>query len=217
MRLYTYWRRSSAYRVRIALGLKGVAYEPSFVHLLRAGGQQHATEFQSKNPRGQVPVLEVSGEDGLPPTFLAQSLAIIEYLEERFPEPPLLPKDLLARARVRELAELINSGIQPFQNLSTTAFLSEAAPGFDKARWFQHFIGAGLQVLEARATASCGRFMVGDAVSIADVMLVPQLYAARRLGVLGLGELPTLLRVEAECLKLDGFASAHPDRQPDRE
>jgi maleylpyruvate isomerase len=124
---------------------------------------------------------------------------------------------LLARARVRELAELVNSGIQPFQNLSTTTFLGEVAPDLDKARWFQHFIGSGLQSLEARAVALSGRFLVGDAVSIADVLLVPQLYAARRLGVLAFDSLPTLLRVEVECLKLDGFASAHPDRQADRE
>jgi maleylpyruvate isomerase len=148
--------------------------------------------------------------------FLAQSVAIIEYLEERFPEPPLLPKDLLARARVRELAELMNSGIQPFQNLTTTNFLSEVAPELDKQRWFEKFIAGGLSVLERRALKLAGRFLVADEVSIADVLLVPQLYAARRLG-LPLDGYPTLLRIEAECQKLDGFAAAHPDRQADRE
>jgi maleylpyruvate isomerase len=217
MRLYTYWRSSSAYRVRIALGLKGQPYDSSFVHLVRAGGEQHAAEFLQKSPRGQVPVLEVTGQSWENAAFLAQSLAIIEYLEERFPEPPLLPKDLLARARVRELAESINSGLQPFQNLTTTAFLSELVPDFDRARWYEHFIGGGLKILEQRAGELSGRFLVGDAVSIADVLLVPQLYAARRLGVLSLDALPTLLRIEAACLALDGFAAAHPDRQPDRE
>src|SRR6188768_1049832 len=215
MRLFTYWRSSSAYRVRIALGLKGLAYDPAYVHLARGGGEQHNADFLSKNPIGQIPVLEIHGEHGELPVFLSQSLAIIEYLEERFPSPPL-PKDLVARARVRELAELMNSGIQPFQNLTTTNFLSEVAPGFDKQRWFQKFIAGGLGILEARAHKLAGRFFVADDVSIADVLLVPQLYAARRLGI-SLESYPRLLGIEAECLKLDGFASAHPDRQADRE
>jgi maleylpyruvate isomerase len=214
MKLYTYWRSSSAYRVRIALGMKGLQYEPSFVHLVRAGGDQHQLGFRGKNPLGQVPVLELSEQGS--PVFLSQSLAIIEYLEERFPDPPLLPRDLLARARVRELSELINSGIQPFQNLSTTAFLAEAAPELDKLRWYERFIGQGLASLESRAAQVSGRYLVGDEVSIADVLLVPQLYAARRIGV-NLDSLPTLSRVETECSKLEGFATAHPDRQADRE
>jgi maleylpyruvate isomerase len=216
MKLFTFWRSSSAYRVRIALAMKGLAYESAFVHLSRAGGQQNTTDFRSKNPLGQIPVLEIHDGHGQSPVFLTQSLAIIEYLDERFPEPPLLPKDLLARARVRELAESINAGIQPFQNLTTTNFLSEVAPELDKQRWFEKFIAGGLAVLEGRAQALAGRFLVGDEVSIADVLLVPQLYAARRLG-LPFESYPTLLRIEAECLKLDGFAAAHPDRQADRE
>jgi maleylpyruvate isomerase len=214
MKLHTYWRSSSAYRVRIALGMKGLAYEPSFVHLVRSGGDQHQADFRRKNPLGQIPVLEL--DEAGSPVFLTQSLAIIEYLEERFPSPPLLPRDLLARARVRELAELINSGIQPFQNLSTTAFLGEAAPELDKRRWFEHFIAPRLAILDSRASELSGRYLVGDEVSIADVLLVPQLYAARRIGV-NTDSLSTLARVEAECLKLEGFASAHPDRQADRE
>jgi len=216
MKLFTFWRSSSAYRVRIALAMKGLAYEPQFVHLARAGGEQHSADFRAKNPLGQIPVLEVQAEGASEPVFLSQSLAIIEYLEERFPTPPLMPTDLLARARVRELAELMNSGIQPFQNLTTTNFLGEVAPDLDKQRWFEKFIAGGLSVLEGRVRDSAGRFSVADAVSIADVLLVPQLYAARRLG-LSLDRYATLLRVEAECLKLDGFVSAHPDRQADRE
>jgi maleylpyruvate isomerase len=214
MFLHTYWRSSSAYRVRIALGLKGIAYEPRFVHLVRGGGEQNQTEFRAKNPLGQVPVLEL--EEGGLPVFLTQSLAIIEYLEERFPTPALLPRDALARARVRELAELVNSGIQPFQNTGTQKFLGEVAPDVDKGHWFRHFLGLGLASLEARARELSGRFLVGDAVSIADVLLVPQLYAARRVEV-PLDECPTLLRIETACVALEGFASAHPDRQPDRE
>ncbi|HEX2672914.1 MAG TPA: maleylacetoacetate isomerase [Polyangiaceae bacterium] len=216
MRLFTFWRSSSAYRVRIALAMKGLAYEPAFVHLTREGGAQNTADFRAKNPLGQIPVLEIDREGDAGPVFLSQSLAIIEYLEERYPTPPLLPKDLLARARVRELAQLINSGIQPFQNLTTTKFLTEAAPGLDKQQWFEAFIAGGLRVLEGRAQQLSGRYWVGDAVSIADVLLVPQLNAARRLN-LSFDGYPTLLRIEAECLKLEGFASAHPDRQPDRE
>jgi len=214
MILHTYWRSSSAYRVRIALGLKGLDYEPHFVHLVRGGGEQHRPEFRVKNPRAQIPVLEL--QDGGKTVCLTQSLAIIESLDERFPSPPLLPKEPLARARVRELAEIVNSGIQPFQNTGTTNFLSEAAPQLDRLRWYEHFLGLGLSALEARATELAGRFLVGSEVSIADILLVPQLYAARRVGV-ALEPYPTLLRVEAECVQLEGFAAAHPDRQPDRE
>jgi len=214
MILHTYWRSSSAYRVRIALGLKGVEYEPRFVHLLRAGGEQHLAEFRSRSPLGQIPVLELQEPGGA--VYLTQSLAIIEYLEERFPTPALLPRDLIARARVRELAQIVNSGIQPFHNTGTTNFLKEAAPDLDKAAWYHHFIERGLVSLEARARQSSGRFLVGDEVTMADVLLVPQLYFARRVDI-ALEAFPTLLRVEAECTKLDGFALAHPDRQPDRE
>ena len=214
MKLHTYWRSSSAYRVRIALCFKGLPYDSTFVHLLRNGGEQHSAAFLAKNPLGQIPVLEL--EDGGKEAVLTQSVAIIEYLEERYPTPPLLPKDLLARARARELSQLIQSGIQPFQNTGTTAFLAELAPELDKQRWFERFIGRGLASLEARAGTLSGQFLVGDEVSIADVLLVPQLYAARRLD-LPLSELPTLLAIEARCLALPGFAAAHPDRQPDRE
>lgn len=214
MILHTYWRSSSAYRVRIALGLKGLSYEPRFVHLVRGGGEQHRPEFKAKNPRGQIPVLEL--EDGGKTVILLQSLPIIEYLEERFPSPPLLPREPLLRARARELAEIVNSGMQPFQNTGTTNFLAEVAPELERSRWYQHFLGLGLATLEARARELAGRFLTGNDVSIADVLLVPQLYAARRVGV-ALDPFSTLLRVEAECAKLEGFAAAHPDRQPDRE
>jgi maleylpyruvate isomerase len=214
MILHTYWRSSSAYRVRIVLGLKRVEYEPRFVHLIRSGGEQNQSEFRGKSPLGQIPVLEL--RDGGAPVFLTQSLAIIEYLEERFPTPALLPRDCLARARVRELAQIVNSGIQPYQNSGTTNFLKEAAPELDTPSWYRHFLGRGLGALETRACEVAGRFLVGDEISIADALLVPQLYSARRLGI-QLEPYPTLLRVEAECGKVEAFAVAHPDRQPDRE
>jgi maleylpyruvate isomerase len=215
MKLYTHWRSSSAYRVRIALGLKGLSYEPCFVHMVRGGGEQHRPEFLAKNPRGQIPVLEID-QPGREPVQLIQSLAILEYLEEQYPTPALLPNEPFSRARAREYANLINSGMQPFHNTGTSSFLKSVAPEVDLGSWNVHFIGEGLKALEARARDSAGRFLVGDAPSIADVFLVPQLYAARRFGA-PLDASTTLLRVEAECAKLDAFASAHPDRQPDRE
>ncbi len=216
MKLYTHWRSSSAYRVRIGLALKGLAYESSFVHMVRGGGEQHRPEFRSKNPRAQIPVLEIPGENGAPPVELIQSLAILEYLEEQYPTPALLPKEPFARARAREYAHLICSGLQPFHNTGTTSYLKAHAPDLDQPSWVAHFVSAGLGALETRASESAGRFLVGDNVSLADVLLVPQLYASRRFGV-PLEAFPTLLRVDAECAKLDAFAAAHPDRQPDRE
>jgi len=216
MKLYTHWRSSSAYRVRIGLALKGLPYESSFVHMTRGGGEQHRPEFLSKNPRGQIPVLEIPQDDGAPPVELIQSLAILEYLEEAHPTPALLPKAPFARARVREYAQLICSGLQPFHNTGTTSYLKAHAPELDQARWTAHFVAAGLAALEARARDSAGRFLVGDDVSLAEVLLVPQLYASRRFGV-PLDAYPTLLRVDAECAQLAAFAAAHPDRQADRE
>jgi maleylpyruvate isomerase len=216
MKLYTHWRSSSAYRVRIGLVLKGLSYESSFVHMVRGGGEQHRPEFRSKNPRGQIPVLEIPQDNGAPPVELIQSLAILEYLEEQHPAPALLPKEPFARARAREYAHLICSGLQPFHNTGTTSYLTAHAPDLDQPSWVAHFVSAGLAALEARAGESAGRFLVGDDVSLADVMLVPQLYASRRFGV-ALDAYPTLLRVDAECAKLDAFAAAHPDRQPDCE
>ncbi|MEO6599897.1 MAG: maleylacetoacetate isomerase [Polyangiaceae bacterium] len=216
MKLYTHWRSSSAYRVRIGLALKGLSYESSFVHMVRGGGEQHSSEFRRKNPRAQIPVLEILQDNGAPPVELIQSLAILEYLEEQHPTPALLPKAPFERARVREYAHLICSGLQPFHNTGTTNYLEAHAPELDQPRWVAHFVSAGLAALETRAGDSAGRFLVGDEVSLADVLLVPQLYASRRFGV-ALDSYPTLLRVDAECAQLDAFAAAHPDRQPDRE
>jgi len=215
MKLYTHWRSSSAYRVRIALSVKGLPYESSFVHMVRDGGEQHRPEFRAKNPRGQIPVLEIE-QPGREPVALIQSLAIIEYLEEAHPTPALLPKDPFLRARAREYANLICSSMQPFHNTGTSNYLKQAAPELDIGKWNVHFISEGLKALEARASESAGRFLVGDALSIADVFLVPQLYASRRFGA-PLDAYPTLTRIDAECARLDAFASAHPDAQPDRE
>lgn len=214
MKLYSHWRSSSAWRVRIALAHKRVEHAVVPVHLVRDGGEQNQPEFLDKNLLGQVPVLELAA--AAKPAFLAQSLAIIEYLEEVYPRPPLLPADPLARARARSLAEIVNSGIQPFQNIGVLRHLKGVAPDLDQAAWIRHFITRGLGVLEAAAQVHGGRFLVGDAPSVADVCLVPQLYATRRFGV-ATDAYPALVRVEAECLRLEAFANTRPETQPDAE
>jgi maleylpyruvate isomerase len=210
MKLSTYWRSSSAWRVRIGLAYKGIEYEPVFVHLLREGGEQLRPEFTETNPMGQVPVLEVAAPGGV--FRLTQSMAILEYLEETKPEPPLFPRTAELRARARELSEIVNSGIQPFQNLRFTRELKAIG-----AKWLpitQGYITTGLFALERHAIDGAGQFLIGDAVSIADVYLVPQLYAARRFGV-DVEPYPTLLRVEKACEALPAFRTAHPNAQPD--
>jgi len=211
MRLYGYWRSSSSWRVRIALEVKGAPFVYQPVQLLR--GEQNGAAYRSINPRGEVPVLEVEEEGRV--HHLAQSLAIIEYLDERFPEPPLLPRDPIARAVTRQLAEMVNAGIQPLHNNWLLGIVRDELHGDEKA-WARRHLERGLVALEAVARTTAGRFMVGDAVTVADVCLVPQLYAARRFGT-DLGPMPTLLRVEATCGALPPFKRAHADAQIDAE
>ncbi|HEY6078341.1 MAG TPA: maleylacetoacetate isomerase [Polyangiaceae bacterium] len=211
MKLWSYWRSSSAYRVRIALGLKGLSYEYVAVQL-RAGGEQHQGAFAGINPMRQVPALEV-GEAGQA-AVLVQSMAIIEYLDERFPEPPLLPGSALDRAHVRALAELVNSGIQPLQNLDVLNELEKG--GLERQAWSRHFIARGLAALELSARDRAGAFLVGDAPTLADVYLVPQLYNARRFA-LALDAYPTLTRADDSARALPAFQAALPERQPDAE
>jgi maleylpyruvate isomerase len=206
MKLYGYFRSSSSYRVRIALALKGLSYEYAAVHLLKDGGEQHLPAFLQKNPMAQVPVLEV---DGL---HLSQSVAILEYIEERYPDPPLLPKDLVARARVRAAVEVVNSGIQPMQNLSLMNEIKRM--GGDGHAFAKAANERGLVALEEMATAHGGQRLVGDETSLADVCLVPQMYSARRFGV-DLAPFPRLVAIDAALTALPAFAAAHPDRQPD--
>jgi maleylpyruvate isomerase len=211
VKLYGYWRSSSSWRVRIALGLKGIDYESLPVDLL--AGEQRAGEHALRNPMQQVPVLAV--ETGGKTHHLGQSLAILEYLEETHPEPALLPSDPVERARVRQLAEIVNSGVQPYQNLALLRQLEKMAPELDRKAWLGHFLSNGLAALEALARQSAGSYLVGEHVTLADVVLVPQLYSARRFGVL-LEAYPTLTAVEARLELLEAFRQAHPDRQPDR-
>ena len=212
MKLYGYWRSSSSWRVRIALGYKQLPYTLAPVHLVREGGEQFTEPFRQKNPLAEVPLLEVThlGQQ----RHLSQSMAIIDYLERLQPEPPLFPADPWLAARARQLAEIVNSGIQPLQNRAVLLRLKDA--GQDDAAWARHFIGRGLTGLESAAADTAAAFLVGDAVSVADVYLVPQLYNARRFGV-DLAPFPTLLRAEQSCLAHPAFVDSHPDRQPDAE
>ncbi|MGO9064049.1 MAG: maleylacetoacetate isomerase [Myxococcaceae bacterium] len=213
MKLYNYWRSSCSWRVRIGLYWKQQPFSYLPVHLLKDGGQQKAEPYTRLNPMQSVPLLEV--EDGGRLFHLAQSMAILEYLEERWPEPPLLPADRLARARVRQAAEIVNSGIQPYQNTSVQKHVKHELHADEKA-WARHFISHGLRALEALLRSTAGRYSVGDQVTLADCFLVPQLYHARRYEV-DLESFPTLTRVEAACTALSAFQAAHPDRQPDAE
>lgn len=209
MKLYNYWRSSSSWRVRIALALKGLKYEYVAVDL-RAGAQ-HQDGYVKLNPTHTVPLLEVV-EEGVT-HHIHQSLAIIEYLEERHPEHPLLPRSPLERAGVREMAELINSGIQPYQNLATLKVVKNELHA-DEQAWARGWIQKGLAALEARVEVRGQRFCAADVPTIADACLVPQLYSARRYGV-DVSAFPSLLRVEAACEALPAFQQAHADRQPD--
>lgn len=208
MRLYGYWRSSAAYRVRIALNLKGLDYEQSAVDLRR--GDQRDAAYLERNPQALVPFLE-DGEHGL-----AQSLAIIEYLEETHPEPPLLPADAVGRARVRALALLIACEIHPLNNLRVLQYLKRDLALEEERRlaWYRHWIAAGLGVLEQALEQHKGPFCAGDRPTVADVCLVPQLANARRYDC-DLDPYPTLQTIDEHCQSLDAFARAAPDRQPD--
>lgn len=207
--LHNYWRSSASHRVRIGLGLKDLAYEYVIVNILHR--EQHADAYRARNPMAQVPTLELTEDDGTVHA-IRQSLPILEFLDERFTARPLMPKDLFLRARTRELAEIINSGIQPLQNLSTTKAVK--AFGGDEAVWPKTFIANGLAAFERVATETTGTFCVGDTPTIADCCLVPQLASARRFGV-DISNHALLLRIEERCLALPAFQNAAPDRQPD--
>jgi maleylpyruvate isomerase len=211
VKLYTYFRSSAAYRARIALNLKGVAYEMVSVHLTRGGGQQHGAEFRAVNPQGRVPALALdSGET------LIQSLAIIEYLEEAFPTPPLLPSDPVARAHVRALAQVIACDIHPLNNTSPLFYLKNTLKHDQDTinAWYAHWVTVGFEAVEALLRP--GPYAFGDKVTLADVCLVPQVANARRFNV-PLDKFPKIVAVDAACLKLPAFDKARPDNQPDKE
>ncbi len=208
MRLYEYWRSSAAYRVRIALNLKGLEYESRPVDL--RAGDQHETGYRARNPQALVPLLE----DG--DVRLTQSLAIIEYLDETVPEPPLLPRHPVTRAEARGVALAIACEMHPLNNLRVLQYLERELGCDQKTRmaWYGHWIARGFEALEVRL-APCGDpFCIGDAPTIADVCLVPQMYNARRYQC-DLDAYPTLRRIDETCRALEAFARADPQRHPD--
>lgn len=215
MKLFNYWRSSASYRVRLALEFKGLKYEYVAVNLAR--GEQHEGPHRGRNPWGGVPVLEV--EEGGKTVQLPQSVAIVEYLEEQYPQKPLFPKGALERARMRAMVELVNSGIQPLHNLQVLNKVKELAPGGDTKPWAELWIGKGLDALEAMASEqakdTAGTFLVGNSFTFADACLLPQLFGARRFASVDPARYPTLVRVETECLKLDFVQKARPENQPD--
>jgi len=213
MKLYGYFRSSAAFRVRIALNLKKLDYESAFIHLRR--GDQRQPGFLDVNPQGLVPALET--DDAL----LIQSLPIIEYLDETYPSPPLLPRDAKGRARVRALAAIVACDIHPINNLRVLRYLLRPL-GHDEAAvetWYNHWIAEGFGALERllAGDGQTGRFCHGDTPGLADVVLVPQVFNAHRYQSLDLAPYPTIVRIYETCLDIDAFAAAHPGRQPDRE
>lgn len=212
LRLYDYWRSSAAYRVRIALNLKGLAYGAVPVHLVRNGGEQRGSDFLALNPQGLIPVL-VDGE-----RVVRQSLAIIEYLDELHPTPPLLPATARDRARVRALAQTVACDIHPLNNLRVMQYLENELGASEPQRlaWMHRWMGDGFAAFEAQVVGhpSTGEFCEGELPGMADCCLIPQLYNARRFGM-DLSAYPTLLRIEANCQKLPAFRDAVPEAQPD--
>ena len=209
--LYTYWRSSSAYRVRIGLNLKAIEYESEFVHLVRDGGEQHKGEYRRINPQGLVPTL-VDGEH-----TIHQSLAILEYLDETRPEFSLLPGSAQDRARIRALSLVIASDIQPVQNLRVVQYLVDelGQPDEKKIDWIRDWINRGFEALELYLQdPRTGVFMHGDTPTMADCVLVPQYYNAVRFD-LDVKPFPTINRIYAECMQLEAFQRAAPEDQPD--
>jgi maleylacetoacetate isomerase len=212
LRLFSYWRSSAAYRVRIGLALKGLPYETVPVHLVRDGGEQHSATYRETNPQELVPVLQHGNR------LYRQSLAILEYLDETWPDTPLLPALARDRARVRALAQLVACDIHPLNNLRVLQYLEHEwnAPQPERDEWVRHWIALGFDAMEASLAdhPATGEFCEGDAPTLADCCLVPQLYNARRFG-LDIGRWPTIARIEAACLALPAFDAARPERQPD--
>ena len=211
MKLYSYFRSSAAYRVRIALNLKDLPYEMVPIHLTKDGGHQRKAEFVAVNPQMRVPALALDSGD-----ILTHSLAIIEYLDETHPKPPLLPADALARAKVRAVAQMIACDIHPLNNLIVLQYLKRGMkheqPEIDA--WYHHWVIEGFKAIEAMVSPA--PYLCGKDVTLADLCLVPQVFNARRLKV-PLDAFPKIVAADAACLKLAAFDKARPENQPDAE
>lgn len=214
MKLYTYYRSSAAFRARIALNYKGLPYEAVPRHLLKEGGQHRQPEYLRANPQGLIPALEDGG------AVIGQSLAILEYLEEKHPEPPLLPRDPLARAQVRAMTLGIACDLHPLQNLRVTNYLSRELRQSEEevTRWRVHWISLGLQSMQelVRRHSGDGLHCFGRSVTFADVCLAPQMVSSKRFGV-PIEQYPDLMKVYEHLMKLPAFEKASPQNQPDAE
>ena len=212
MKLYSYWRSSAAYRVRIALNLKGLDYEVAPVHLLKDGGEQLQAEYQAINPQGVVPAL-VDGD-----VSIGQSLAIMDYLETRYPEPPLYPLSAEARAFAQQLALVVACDIHPLNNLRVLKYLKRTLEQGDEARndWYRHWVRGGFAALEKLLDGRDwqGPYCLDEQVSIADACLIPQVYNAHRFEI-AMDDFPRLARIEQACMELEAFRSAAPENQVD--
>lgn len=210
--LYSYFRSSAAYRVRIALNLKNIDYEIRPVHLLKHGGEQFNSDYLALNPQGRVPALMVQDR------VLTQSSAIIEYLEEMTPEPPLLPADPLDRAYVRSLAQLIACDIHPLNNLRVLNYLKENLQLEDNSSWYRHWVREGFAALEKRLATGGrnGRFCFGGTPGLADAFLIPQVYNGLRFDC-GVSDFPLISDIYWNCMQERAFIEAAPENQPDAE
>jgi maleylacetoacetate isomerase len=212
LQLYSYWRSSAAYRVRIALNLKGLPYETISVHLVNNGGEQHTDVFKNLNPQELIPVLLHGSR------ILRQSMAIIEYLDETWPQNPLLPTTARDRQRVRALAQVIACEIHPLNNLRIQQYLEKTFKASEQQReeWTRHWIASGFEALEQllAGNPSTGEFCEGDVPTMADCLLVPQVYNASRFKV-DMTPFPTVRRINEACLAIEAFDAARPEKQPD--
>jgi len=219
MELYGYFRSSASFRVRIAMNLKGLPYDYRAIHLVKGGGEQLGAAFRALNPEALVPVLVDDDAEG-GAFALSQSLAIIEYLDEMHPEPPLLPSTPAARARVRALSLAIACDIHPLNNLRVLRYLVKTlgVSEDDKNTWYRHWVESGLAAVEAHLASSptTGRFCHGDTPTLADICLVPQVFNGQRLNC-DFSAMPTVMRIHEQCITLDAFQRAAPSAQPDAE
>jgi maleylacetoacetate isomerase len=212
MRHYGFFRSSASYRLRIGTNLKGLDVEYIPVHLSKGGGEQHLPQYVKLNPQHLVPALEVDGH------VLTQSMAILEYLDETRPEPPILPRDPAGRARVRALAQVVACDLHPINNLRVLNYLKGPLKVSEDAtnEWYRHWVALGLEAMEALVAGhpATGTYCHGDTPTLADICLVPQIFNAQRFNC-PLDKVPTLMRIHAACQKLDAFDRARPERQPD--
>ncbi len=212
IKLYSYWRSSAAYRVRIGLNLKGIEHKIIPVNMLKDGGEQHGDKYRRLNPQGLVPTL-IDGQH-----TISQSLAILEYLEEKYSQTPLLPNDIVCRAEARQLAQLIACDIHPLNNLRVMQYIKRDLQVSDevKDRWYENWIALGFDAFETRLLSIDreGPYCLGENITLADLCLVPQMYNARRFNI-PLGNYTALCAIEQACLKLEAFIQAAPENQID--